>query len=76
MVLQEAPWPLDYVGREEGSGRRVMGVARRASAWRTALQPGLRWAVPAAWSDLQAASVPHAYATVSTTPRGMLSGFN
>lgn len=43
-----------------------MGVARRLSACRTVLDTALSWAVPSSWSDEQAASVPHAYATVST----------
>jgi hypothetical protein len=48
---------------QDGAGRRVMGIARRALATRAAARPSLIWRVPAGWTLAQAASVPVAYAT-------------
>jgi NADPH2:quinone reductase len=54
----------EFSGVEESSGRRVMGYTQWAAfAERVAAYPSMLWAVPAHWSDEQAAAFPVNYFT-------------
>ena len=54
----------EFSGREENTGRRVMGYAQWAAfAEKTAVYAGMLWPVPDHWSDEQAAAFPVNYFT-------------
>src|SRR5438270_902730 len=54
----------EFSGKEEGSGKRVMGYTQWAAfAETTAAYTGMLWSVPDRWSDEQAAAFPVNYFT-------------
>jgi fatty acid synthase len=58
---------LEFAGRDS-QGRRVMGMLAACGLATTVLaDPGFLWQVPDQWTLEQAATVPVAYATVSSS---------
>src|SRR4051812_33743904 len=54
----------EFSGKEEATGRRVMGYAQWAAfAEKTATPPHMLWPVPESWSNEQAAAFPVNYFT-------------